>query len=178
MHPAIGHHDDDYKYLLTSATLARTIDGLLISLESFIYVLEEDSTKMNYDVNYELKYYLARKESDLILGGIKSCWNSFEYLVMETPRFKLIRKYYDIIKNIINEKGDIHSEKTYECISPPALWRKEYEEAREAEADIIKPVPIKVKKIRRYSWVEVVILIALALSITSMILRFFVSRVP
>ena len=171
MQPGKGHHDDYYEYLLTSVSLAKTIDGLLISLESFISILEENSTRIGYDVKDELRYYLAKEESNLFLGGIKDCWNSFEYLVMETPRFRLIRKYYDVIKKIIDEKSDLHSEKTYECISPPALWRKEYMELKQMDTDVIKPVPIKVKKIRKYSWVEIAVYVALALSVASVILR-------
>lgn len=169
MADGVGHHESEYKNMMISLTLAKTIDGVLISLESFLYALEEDATRMGYKVEDEIKHYLSREESGLLLSGIRSCWNSFEYLVLETPRFKLIRKYYDLIKNELEGRTEIRSDKTFECISPPALWRKEGE-GREQGYVSVTTSEWRVRP-KKYSWVEIAIVFALSLSLIGALLK-------
>jgi len=166
-----GAHESDYRNLIISVLLSRTIDGLLVSLESFIHALEEDSLRTSFDVAEELKFYLERGESSDLLAGIKKCWNSFEYLVLETPRFKLVRKYFHVIKGVVNERAPISASKDYECLSPPALWKKEAEIHMTYEGEATRSFSVRVRKERALSWVEVSVALSLLLAFAGVALR-------
>lgn len=170
-------HEEDFKRFVSSVALSRTIDGLLISLESFLFVLEEDSRKFTIDVRDELRYYLKRKEAELFISGVKGCRDSFEYLVLETPRFKLVRKYFIVISEILNEAENVGAERRFECVSPPPLWRKEAVtrvEREPAGPPLVMTKLVMTKKARAHSWIEVALILALAAALAGVLLRFLI----
>lgn len=162
-----GLHDDDYARLLLSVGLARTIDGLLVSVEAFLFALVEDR-RYGVDPEEELRHYLRRPESERILQGILGCRDSFEYLVFETPRFKLIRSFYNLFAEALEEysKRGRGFARPVECLSQPALWAVERRGVERASPGRVTRPP----GIRRPSLLELLLYASLAAALTGIAL--------
>ncbi len=138
--------EEEAEKLAYNIQLVKTVDGLLIAIDSIVYDVREKAASLGEDPGEILRAILLRSECKPVLHAISCCRESIEALI-ETPRFRSLRPF----KNIILEAASTQpctGEPGIECLIPEPTWRKEsYPTARGPRQSSRKwEVRVKVEK--------------------------------
>ncbi len=103
--------------------LVKTIDGLLIKLDSILYDVKEYCRESMEDPGEVLKAILLRSECKSVVEAMACCRDEV-YKLLDTPRFKTLKPFKKTIMDVV-ESAVCTGESRIECGTPEPTWRKQ-----------------------------------------------------
>lgn len=156
--------------LADSLTYVRSIDGFLIKLGTIVLSLEDECRgTSNCDPSILLKNILQHDKVSRNLSRFSCYVEEIINTIMRDPRHKVMRKYIDILRDVLEKITCVESPEV-ERVTPPALWLKEHEEH-------VQRTRATYKRIRRLSFkgsVESVLKIGIIVSVLLYILSLII----
>lgn len=103
--------------------LSRSIDGLLVSLESELLVIREEADRRGVSPEDILRRVLESPRLRPLVGRLKCCEGEL-FSLIETPRFRGLRRYRGVLEEVLRDARCV-SEDLVECGVPAPAWVKE-----------------------------------------------------
>ena len=115
--------EEEARKLAYYMELVKTIDGLLIKLDSILYEVREYCRESMEDPEDMLRAILLRSECKSVVEALACCRDEVERL-LETPRFRTLKPYKNVIIEVV-ESTPCTGESRIECGTPQPTWRKQ-----------------------------------------------------
>lgn len=115
--------EEEAEKLAYNMQLVKTVDGLLIAIDSIVYDIREKAASLGEDPGEILRAILLHSECRAVLRAISCCRDGVEALI-ETPRFRSLRPFKNIILEVASTQP-CTGEPGIECLIPEPTWRKE-----------------------------------------------------
>ncbi len=103
--------------------LSRSLDGLLVSLESELLVIREEADRRGVPAEDILRKVLESPRLRPLVGRLKCCEGEL-FSLIETPRFRGLRRYRGVLEEVLREASCVRGE-LVECGVPAPAWVKE-----------------------------------------------------
>lgn len=108
----------------SSLQLARTLDGILVKLESELLSLREEAEREGVDVGTLLRQVVSHPRITRYLASLKCCEAELEVL-LDNPRFKGLRSHREVLFEVISGL-ECPPSPAVDCASPAPAWAKEH----------------------------------------------------